>query len=771
MVHEAGWGGHLQTLPGQIMKTLETALGLRRVWGSGGSEGGRHLYASPDTMLVFEVYGQGRKAEASMLSSNLKTLKFASDLFRAVLKHDDPQKGLVFTIAKSAMGGYRISRLGVAGSPIERGNYAPDVLAAYDHIVEDLNTESPCGRLAIFAGEPGTGKCVVKGTQVMDAVSGLLRPIEDIVRNKGRVPSFDRDQGIVFTTPSAWVHTGIKDCLQVTTKAGHSLGATPEHPLLTPDDWKRLDEIQPGMFIATAASVPFPEEKAHIPDAHVVLLAALLAEGGYTADHVSFTNEDPAIIEAVNKALECMGGHLHQYTYMKPFEWRVSSPKTEENGRLSKIRAFLNRYGIGHEKSPDKSIPDIVFRLGPDQLATFLGMLWSCDGSIEKKQGDITLGMASRIIVEQVQHLLLRFGIRSTVKSRTIRRKGQQFHSWRLRVIATSREQFAKTIPMTGIKADRVAKLKFYENPNDDLVPLTEKLRATIGALYDRHLDGGGSFVEMGRILGWDIKTISKNTVLRREHVSRRMLGAFIEVTGAQELAWLIRVRWEKVVSVEAIGPQEVYDLTVPETHNFLAQDIVAHNTYLVRSLLACNPRAAFVLVPPHLVPEMASPEILPTLTAAKEEMDGPIALVIEDADACLVPRDKSGNVRDSNMNAISSLLNLGDGILGSVLDIRIIATTNAHEIQFDDAILRPGRLCKHAHVGPLPAQNAAQVLFRLTGQKLAFKKEATLAQVYAKARELGWKPPPVQKEAAVDGKMVDLRPEILFTEPDVTEG
>jgi hypothetical protein len=32
------------------------------------------------------------------------------------------------------------------------------VLEAFDHIVEDLRSETPCGRLSIFTGPPGTGK-------------------------------------------------------------------------------------------------------------------------------------------------------------------------------------------------------------------------------------------------------------------------------------------------------------------------------------------------------------------------------------------------------------------------------------------------------------------------------------------------------------------------------------------------------------------------------------------------------------------------------------
>jgi hypothetical protein len=181
--------------------------------------------------------------------------------------------------------------------------------------------------------------------------------------------------------------------------------------------------------------------------------------------------------------------------------------------------------------------------------------------------------------------------------------------------------------------------------------------------------------------------------------------------------------------------------------------------TYLVRSLLSEVPKASFIVVPPHLVEELGSPDILPSLTAAKDEIEGPMILILEDADQCLVPRQQASN-KNGNMNSISSLLNLGDGILGSVLDLRIIATTNAEAIEMDPAIRRPGRLCTYSHVGPLSSSEAAQVLSRLLGKKIAEgTKENTLAEIYLKARKLGWKPP---TKTATQKQLENLRRDII---------
>jgi len=38
-------------------------------------------------------------------------------------------------------------------------------------------------------------------------------------------------------------------------------------------------------------------------------------------------------------------------------------------------------------------------------------------------------------------------------------------------------------------------------------------------------------------------------------------------------------IKWDKIVSIEAVGEETVYDLTVPRLHNFVVNDIIAHNS------------------------------------------------------------------------------------------------------------------------------------------------------------------------------------------------
>lgn len=158
--------------------------------------------------------------------------------------------------------------------------------------------------------------------------------------------------------------------------------------------------------------------------------------------------------------------------------------------------------------------------------------------------------------------------------------------------------------------------------------------------------------------------------------------------------------------------------------------------THLVKAMVPKFNNALVVMLPSRLVAEVDGPSLVSLLVDYAEDYayddDGhkvqkPLIFILEDADQCLTSRD------DGNIGQISSLLNYTDGIFGSMLDIRIIATTNAESIEFDEAITRPGRLCKHIYMGLLSPEEAMAIYKRETGnESIEYKKPVTLAQVYA---------------------------------------
>lgn len=154
--------------------------------------------------------------------------------------------------------------------------------------------------------------------------------------------------------------------------------------------------------------------------------------------------------------------------------------------------------------------------------------------------------------------------------------------------------------------------------------------------------------------------------------------------------------------------------------------------SYAIRAL-ALATEATFVLVAPSLVGSLSGPQLIPVLLDEKKK-ECPMVLVMEDADHALVSRDRGDLVQ------LSELLNMGDGLLGDLIDLRILATTNACRTDLDKAVTRPGRLCSHVEFVELNAAHARQVMKRLTGKESS-AGAMTLADAYRLARGDGWVP------------------------------
>jgi len=163
--------------------------------------------------------------------------------------------------------------------------------------------------------------------------------------------------------------------------------------------------------------------------------------------------------------------------------------------------------------------------------------------------------------------------------------------------------------------------------------------------------------------------------------------------------------------------------------------------------------------VPSTMVATMGDPEFMSFMVNFKEResLEGPLIMLLEDADKCLVRREKT------DMASISTMLNMSDGILGELLDLRIIATTNAMETEFDPAITRAGRLSAHVKVGTLSIEQANSVLKRLVPDTTETAlQECKLTHIYKMAYDLGWRPLTVDEREAESAKKIADKPTLL---------
>jgi len=463
------------------------------------------------------------------------------------------------------------------------------------HVVQTLTNAISMGLIShayLFAGPKGTGKCVKFDTEIVNAATGEISSIEEICKRKRiTLLTLCSNYKLKRVQPSRYIYDGIKPCYKVKTALGKEIEVTLAHPFLTIQGWKRLSELNGGDFIALPRILPVFGKKEML-EHQVRLIAHFLSEGSVSNPYHSpgFTNSDPVLvndfISAVKKfenikVVKYDSGGARTPTYRAVQTIRqnwINKPGQSKNS----VMKFLKSLGL-IQKSRDKKIPSVVFKLTKPLLALFLRTLFSGDGGVDySNTPTIYYFSSSKKLVSQVQHLLLRFGIISRIRDTPVKYKGKTHSHWALEI--THHESlltFINEIGLIGEKEKKIQKLTSYLsareiNPNCDLIPLE---------VWDRKEKDlcKKTWSDIGRKLNY--KTPKKFSTSLKYRPSRNKLRICGEVFNSQEILNLATsdLYWDKIIQIEYTGKYPVYDLVVPETHNFVANDFIVHNTTLAR--------------------------------------------------------------------------------------------------------------------------------------------------------------------------------------------
>jgi replicative DNA helicase len=451
------------------------------------------------------------------------------------------------------------------------------------------------GDLIIVAARPSMGKCLAHDAEIL-LDDGSVATIEEIYRTRSaRLLTLDERWKFAITEPSAFVDDGEKPVFRVTTRLGRTVETTLTHPFLTIDGWKPLSEVAVGDHVA----VPRRLEvfgTAEMRECEVKLLAYLIGDGNLTGTTPRFTNADERLRDEFSAAV---AGFAPRQS------WAADLPDTAltfgswGSGKSSRgamllasesvevlalaerdaLTTWLDRLGLMGKGAAAKFVPAPVFTLPRPQVALFLNRLFATDGwATVLASGQAQLGYAtvSERLARQLQHLLLRFGVIAQLRRREMKYRDGHRTAWQLDITeAESIRTFAREIGIFGKEAalDRVAAAvgaKRYQT-NRDLIPrgVWARIEAAKGE------ESWASLARRAGIEGWT------NVHAGKRSLSRRRVRAFADALNDTELRALAdsEVYWDEVVSVEPLGMRQVYDLTIPDTHNFVANDVCVHNT------------------------------------------------------------------------------------------------------------------------------------------------------------------------------------------------
>ncbi|GGB87658.1 DNA helicase [Knoellia flava TL1] len=427
--------------------------------------------------------------------------------------------------------------------------------------------------------------CLPAETRILRADTGAETTIGEIARSGQRdLTVWALDDGLRYTkrTMTHAFTTGTAPVFRLTLASGKTVRATENHPFLTYEGWAPLASLRSGDRVAVPRHVPSPLLVSDWSDGEVVMLAHLIGDGSFVKRQpIRYASIDEANLEAVTKAALVFGitAVRDEYAAARCTTLRLPAPFRLARGTRNPIAQWLDGLGLFGARSHEKFVPHDVFCLPKEQIALFVRHLWATDGSVTVNRngrgGRIYYASTSRRLVDDVSRLLLRFGIQT--RMRTTRKLGYR-DGYTVDISGVdSQRRFLQEIGVHGARgaaAERLLEIvrALSGNTNVDTVPkqVWDDVRESMSAR-------GMTTREFQSAMG----TQYCGSAMYASAPSRQRLARVADVLGDAELELMAvnDVFWDSVVSVEPDGIEEVFDATVLDCHNFIADGIAVHNS------------------------------------------------------------------------------------------------------------------------------------------------------------------------------------------------
>lgn len=428
--------------------------------------------------------------------------------------------------------------------------------------------------------------CLTGDTLIMRADTGERLMIKDLV-GQTNIPVWSLDDAwkVRRQLISSVFSSGRKMVYRLQLRSGKSIRASANHPFRTITGWERLDSLSPGQRLAVPRvyQLDLPTDAGYSA-ALLIFLAHMIGDGCYVPHQpVHYTSADQENIAAVSLAAEQLWGIAGRVVVQENwFQLYLPMPTPSGRGRYHPWRCWLESHGLTLAHSYEKRLPESLFRCSTAQLRPFISHLWATDGCLQIAKNRVALYYAttSQVLADQLQHLLLRLGVWSTVRVVAQHKNGQSFRPNYHIVIQGSpnQETFLSTIGIFGRRGRLVAQALAIiaaqtSNPNTDTVE---------AGVWFTHIDPARKSRAMSwRQLSSAIDTSYCGSTLMQSGLSRGRLSRVavaLRDPGLTELA-KSDVYWDEIVSITPQAIEEVYDATVPDQHNFIANDIIVHNS------------------------------------------------------------------------------------------------------------------------------------------------------------------------------------------------
>ena len=450
------------------------------------------------------------------------------------------------------------------------------------------------GRIYEIYGAPSSGKCLTADTFVSSQY-GLLT-IKELFEvsgeqifttNKIKEKScILRNENGLQESTSCFTWNNKKPVFHICTDAGFEIKVTANHKIRVIDPntgfviWKKASTITTDDYVmlnTTPSDIPYTSK---LTSEEATFLGMLIAEGAMGYDNkFCFTNSNIKMLNLFEALCASLFNFKNCKYYSKDsntFSYVVHSKE---------LRTLLQeKYNIPIVLSAKKEIPICIRAASTTAVASFLSAYFSLDGCYEGKS-NITAVSASKALVKQIQLLLLdRFGIKSYLTTRYNVKYDREYYQ--INITGSDATLFLDKIGF--ILDDKLKKLETLGvNYTNNTLKWNIPYQNTLLLALRSDVESSREFTSIidHVVTRGDLLSFNKlNLIL--DYISKVKKGFTAELI-FKHLQGLQNMACTKVLTNTLRDAEPTFDVVMPETHSFIANGFLNHNTTLAMSIIA----------------------------------------------------------------------------------------------------------------------------------------------------------------------------------------
>ena len=423
--------------------------------------------------------------------------------------------------------------------------------------------------------------CLAEGTLITTRRGNI--PIEQVTTDdsvRQEDGSFKKVTNVFFR--------GVKEVVTLTTELGYSIELTKHHRLRVIDAdgnyvWKRVGELSELDYVAIQPHVIRSNKRiklnsieyTHFSNKKINNIPKYMTEDfceflGFMCGNGTFGVPYMALRWAVCDKDKDTNDYL-KILFKRIFNERIRE-STQYRGIFDSrfcskpLIKYLLNIGLSKER-----VPKFLFEADSKLICAWLRGFFESDGSVGDR---VSCSSSRRTLIEDIQKLLLSVGIISNIWQYKYEKQGKQFEADLLSIKSYWTDVFYKKIGFIGKRKNSILKV---------LVGKTKK-----NPTYGRHPNLGKK---------------SKKYTYIDELKNTRNRGGFVSIKTAKELKikypdvytelglnkitdWgqiYVKCNIDEKISVKV----KTYDIEVEETHSFIANGFVSHNSQVELRILA----------------------------------------------------------------------------------------------------------------------------------------------------------------------------------------